>query len=162
MNITGMMIYYYFVCERKLWYFSNQINMEQNSELVQIGKLIDETTYKREKRGILIDNAINIDFIKNRAVLHEVKKTKKIEDAGIWQLKYYMYYLEKKGIEKITAQIDFPLLKETKQVILEREDREILKNVVSNIEKIVMLDKPPSLINSKICNKCAYFDLCYV
>ena len=103
-----------------------------------------------------------IDFIKNGAVLHEVKKTKKIEDAGIWQLKYYMYYLEKKGIEKITAQIDFPLLKETKQVILEREDREILKNVVSNIEKIVMLDKPPSLINSKICNKCAYFDLCYV
>ena len=50
MKITGIMIYYYFICERKLWYFSNQINMEQNSELVQIGKLIDETTYQREKK----------------------------------------------------------------------------------------------------------------
>ena len=62
MNITGIMVYYYFICERRLWYFANQINMEQNSELVQIGKIIDETTYKREKKGILIDNTINIDF----------------------------------------------------------------------------------------------------
>ena len=84
--------------------------MEQNSELVQIGKLIDETTYKREKKCILIDNTINIDFINNGAVLHEVKKTKSIEEAGIWQLKYYMYYLEQKGIKNIEAEIDFPLL----------------------------------------------------
>ena len=79
MNITGIMVYYYFICERRLWYFANQINMEQNSELVQIGKLIDETTYKREKKGILIDNTINIDFINNGAVLHEVKKTKSLK-----------------------------------------------------------------------------------
>ena len=51
MNITGIMVYYYFICERRLWYFANQINMEQNSELVQIGKIIDETTYKREKNN---------------------------------------------------------------------------------------------------------------
>mgnify|MGYP000731958056 CR=1 FL=1 len=63
MNVTGIMVYYYFICERRLWYFANQINMEQNSELVQIGKIIDETTYSREKKGILIDNTINIDFI---------------------------------------------------------------------------------------------------
>ena len=53
MNITGIMIYYYFVCKRKLWYFANEVNMEQNSELVSIGKILDETTYTREKK---IDN----------------------------------------------------------------------------------------------------------
>lgn len=74
MNITGEMIYYYFVCQRKLWYFVNEINMEQNSELVSIGKILDETSYKREKKSILIDNTINIDFIKNGAILPEVKK----------------------------------------------------------------------------------------
>ena len=62
MNITGIMVYYYFICERRLWYFANQINMEQNSELVQIGKIIDETTYKREKKGILIDNTIKLVY----------------------------------------------------------------------------------------------------
>ena len=49
MNVTGIMIYYYFICHRRLWYFANQINMEQNSELVEIGKIIDETTYSKEK-----------------------------------------------------------------------------------------------------------------
>lgn len=136
--------------------------MEQNSELVQIGKIIDETTYKREKKGILIDNTINIDFINNGAVLHEVKKTKSIEEAGIWQLKYYRYYLEQKGIKNIKAEIDFPLLRETKKIILEDEDREVLKNVVKNIENIVEQDKPPKIIDSKICKKCSYYDLCYV
>lgn len=162
MNITGIMVYYYFICERRLWYFTNQINMEQNSELVQIGKLIDESTYKKEKKGIMIDNTINIDFINNGAVLHEVKKTKSIEDAGIWQLKYYMYYLEKKGIENIKAEIDFPLLREKREIVLENGDKEILENVVKNIENIVRQDKPPKIINSKICKKCSYFDLCYV
>ena len=136
--------------------------MEQNSELVQIGKIIDETTYKREKKGIMIDNTINIDFINNGAVLHEVKKTKAIEEAGIWQIKYYIYYLEQKGIKNIKAEIDFPLLRETKKINLENKDREVLKNVMKNIESIAKQDKPPKIINSKICKKCSYYDLCYV
>lgn len=162
MNITGIMIYYYFICHRRLWYFANQINMEQNSELVQIGKIIDENTYSKEKKQILIDNTINIDFIKNGAVLHEVKKTKSIEDAGIWQIKYYMYYLENKGVKNIQAKIDFPLWRESKEIILEDEDRKILDNVVKNIQEITEMDKPPKTINSRICKKCSYYDLCYV
>lgn len=162
MNITGVMIYYYFICSRKLWYFVNSINMEQNSELVEIGKILDETSYSREKKGILIDNTINIDFVENGAILHEVKKTKAIEEAGIWQIKYYMYYLEKRGVENIEAKIDFPLLRETKEIILEQEDKEILENVIKDIEDIANQDKPPEIINSKICKKCSYFDLCYV
>ena len=69
-SVTGLMFYYYFICQRKLWYFANEINMEQNSELVSIGKVLDETSYSREKKNIMIDNTINIDFIKNGAVLH--------------------------------------------------------------------------------------------
>ena len=162
MNITGTMVYYYFIWKRRLWYFSNQINTAQDSELVQIEKVIDETTYKREKKEILIDNTIKIDFISNGTILHEVKKTKSMEEAEIWQLKYYMYYLEQKGIKNIKAEIDFPLLRETKKIILEDEDREVLKNVVKNIENIVEQDKPPKIIDSKICKKCSYYDLCYV
>lgn len=156
------MVYYYFICERKLWYFINEINMEQNNELVSIGKILDETTYTREKKNIMIDNTINIDFIKNGAILHEVKKTKSIEEAGIWQVKYYMYYLEKRGIQNIKAKIDFPLLRESKKITLEQSDREILDNVIKNIEEIAKKEIPPKVIDSKICKKCAYYDLCYV
>ena len=162
MNITGVMIYYYFICQRKLWYFANEINMEQNSELVSIGKTIDETSYKREKKSILIDDTINIDFIKDGAVLHEVKKTRAIEEAGIWQLKYYMYYLKQKGVETLEAKIDYPLLRQTKEIVLEKEDVEIIENVIKNIQEIVTKEKPPEVIKEKICKKCSYYDLCYV
>ncbi len=162
MQITGIMVYYYFVCKRKLWYFTNNINMEQNSELVEIGKILDETSYAREDKSILIDNTINIDFIKGECILHEIKKTKSIEKAGIWQVKYYMYYLQKRGVKNITAQIDFPLIKETKEIFLEDSDIKTLDEVVKNIENIVIKDKPPEIINEKICKKCAYYDLCYI
>ncbi|MCI9365559.1 MAG: CRISPR-associated protein Cas4 [Clostridia bacterium] len=156
------MVYYYFICTRKLWYFANEISMEQNSELVSIGKIIDETSYKREKKSILIDDTINVDFIGSGARLHEIKKTKAIEEAGIWQLKYYMYYLENKGVENITAEIDYPLLRETKEIILDDEDRKVLENVIKNIEEIVIKDRPPETVEDKKCKKCSYFDLCYV
>ena len=31
-RITGVMIYYYFVCKRKLWYFCHDIRMEAENE----------------------------------------------------------------------------------------------------------------------------------
>ena len=61
--ISGMMIYYYIVCKKKLWYFYNQIQMETESENVKIGKVIDENTYEREEKHINIDDIIIIVFI---------------------------------------------------------------------------------------------------
>ena len=136
--------------------------MEQNSELVAMGSILDQSSYTRENKNILIDNTIQIDFIRNGAMLHEVKKTKAIEEAGIWQVKYYMYYLENKGIKNITAKIDFPLLRETRGILLEQEDKKVLEKVIKNIENIAQKDKPPKLIEQKPCKKCAYYDLCYV
>lgn len=136
--------------------------MEQNSELVSIGKILDETTYTREKKSILIDNQINIDFIQKGAILHEVKKTKAIEEAGEWQIKYYMYYLEQKGVNTIEAKIDYPLLKQTKEIFLEDNDRKILQEAIKDIEEIVKKEKIPNKLDDKICRKCAYYDLCYI
>lgn len=79
-EITGLMVYYYAVCKRKLWYFYNSIDMEQNSGNVYIGKLLDENTYKREEKHINIDNVINVDFIKKAG--HYTRGQKKQENRG--------------------------------------------------------------------------------
>ena len=65
-RITGVMIYYYFVCKRKLWYFCHDLQMENVSqnENVQLGKLLDETSYRRNQKHINIDDTINIDISK--------------------------------------------------------------------------------------------------
>ena len=93
--ITGVMIYYYFVCRRKLWYFCHEIRMEAENEDVILGKILDESSYSKNEKHINIDNIINIDFISEHKELHEVKKSKEVEDAGISQVKYYLYYLRK-------------------------------------------------------------------
>ena len=74
-KITGVMIYYYFICKRKLWYFCHQITMEEGNENVQLGKLLDENSYARDDKHINIDDVINIDFIREKKELHEVKKS---------------------------------------------------------------------------------------
>ena len=75
-RITGVMIYYYFVCKRKLWYFCHEIRMEAENEDVILGKILDESSYSKNEKHINIDNIINIDFISEHKELHEVKKSK--------------------------------------------------------------------------------------
>lgn len=148
-EITGVMVYYYQVCSRKLWYFYHEIQMEQDNENVQIGKILDERTYQRDDKHINIDNVINIDFIRSQGVLHEIKKSKKIEEASILQVKYYLYYLHEKGVKDIKARIDYPLLKKTLEIELRKEDTEKIKNVLESIKEIVEKGTPPELKKKK-------------
>lgn len=161
-KITGVMVYYYFVCKRKLWYFSNDLNMEFNSELVGIGKLVDETSYNREKKNILIDEIINIDFLKDWKVIHEVKKSRKMDEAAKWQLKYYIWVLRDKGVDIEKGILDYPLLRKREEIFLDRKEQEELEFVLKDIEKIISSELPPSTINKGICKKCAYYELCYI
>ena len=92
---TGTMVNYYFVCKRKLWLFAHNLNFESESDMVKIGKLISQTSYEREDKEIDIDQTIVIDWIDfENKIIHEVKKSNKLEEAHIWQVKYYIYYLE--------------------------------------------------------------------
>ena len=161
-QISGTMFYYYFVCKRKLWFFSNRIQLEEDNEDVILGKLIDENSYSKELKHILIDNTVNIDFIKDWKILHEVKKQKSIEEAGVWQLKYYLYFLKIRGINIEKGILDYPKLKKREEVFLSKDDEKKIKEILSEIEKITLMEKPPELEKLKICKKCAYFEYCYI
>lgn len=132
-RITGVMVYYYFVCKRKLWYFLHEISMEAENENVMLGKLLDENSYQRGEKHINIDNVINIDFIREHRELHEVKKSRAIEEAGIWQVKYYLYYLQQRGVNGLKAKIDYPLLKKNLLVELTQEDEMRMEQIINDI-----------------------------
>ena len=162
MKITGLMINYYFVCKRKLWYNSRNINLEEDNENVQMGKLIDENSYNLETKQIMIEETVNIDFIRNWKVVHEIKKSKAIEEAAIWQVKYYIYFLKKRGIEIEKGIIDYPEVRERKEVILSEEDEVYLEKILKEIEKICKNENSPEVINDRQCKKCAYYEYCYI
>jgi CRISPR-associated protein Cas4 len=161
-DITGLMVYYYEVCKRKLWYFTNDIQLEENNSNVILGKLLEENSYTRDEKKINIDGVINIDFIRSKKILHEIKKSNSIEPASILQVQYYLYYLEKKGLVGLKGILDYPLLKQTVEVNLTDSDRENLKNIIIGIKEILRKESPPTLEKKNICKKCAYFDLCFV
>ena len=161
-DITGLMVYYYEVCKRKLWYFVNEIQLEENNSNVILGKLLEENTYTRDEKKINIDGIINIDFIRSKKILHEIKKSNSIEPASLLQVQYYLYYLEKKGLIGLKGILDYPLLKQTVEVNLTDKDRENLDNIIIGIKEILRKESPPTLEKKGICRKCAYFDLCFV
>lgn len=136
--------------------------MEQNSDMVYLGKLIHETTYEREKKEIDIDDTIRIDFIDKERVIHEVKKSDKVEQPHIWQLKYYLWYLKQKGVEGVTGKINYPKLKKILDVFLEPGDDMNIEAILKEIKKIVEAALPPGAARMKICNKCSYNDMCWV
>lgn len=164
--MTGTQISYYFLCERKLWLFAHKIDMEQNSEAVAMGRFISESTYERERHEISISDGednIMLDFYDAKTkVIHEVKKSDKMEDTHIWQVKFYISVLERQGIEGVTGKIDYPKLRKTLKVELTEKDRQELEKIRNAIKAILLLDKPPDIINKSFCKKCAYYDLCYV
>ena len=162
LNYTGTQINYFFVCKRKLWLFTHDISFENENEYVQLGRLIDEYSYGRKKKQIEIGN-IKIDFVDNkRGVIHEVKKSRKIEKAHIWQVKYYLYQLRSRGIENITGEIDYPKLKKRESVFLTEGDLQTFKDIFKEMAIILKLVQPPEVINRPFCKKCAYFEFCYV
>ena len=160
-NITGMQIYYYMVCKRKLWYFSHSLQMESNNENVLLGKVIDESSYSREDKHININNVINIDYIKDDLIC-ETKKSKKIEQASIMQLKYYLYYLKQNGVEGFKGELDFPAIKQKLIVELEENDEKKLSDMCRQITEICSHNKPPEYCKKNFCKQCAYYDLCTI
>lgn len=161
LNISGVQVNYYFVCKRKLWLFSHNITMEHTSEHVEIGNIIHETSYARQKKEINFDG-IKIDFYdKKSGIINEIKKSKAIDEAHKWQIRYYIYYFKNLGID-VKGQVDYPLLKRREQIELTEQDAEELAKVLEEIKQIKLSYKPPIIINKPFCKQCSYYDLCYI
>lgn len=159
-EISGTLFAYSYLCHRKLWYYSKDIVMEQESELVQIGKLIDENSYKRDKKHTYLDDLVCIDIVRNN-VICEVKKSSSQLQMAKQQLKYYLYLLNEKGI-KVTGELLVP--KENKKEIVEltKEDIIVIENQLQLIKDICNVNQPPLVSKQKACKNCAYYELCYI
>jgi len=165
MQITGTHFNYYILCRRKLWLFANGLNMEHTSDLVYEGKLIQETTYpqRSEKFEEIEIGGCKIDYYdaKNK-VIHEVKKSDKVELAHFWQVKYYIYVLEQAGIEGVSGIIEYPKLRKTDEVILSDRDRTEIIDIIERIYEIINSNECPDKTKLNICKRCSYYDFCYI
>lgn len=164
MQPTGTHLAYYLTCKRKLWLFHNQIQMEHESELVEEGKLIAETTYldRSRKYTELAIGPIKIDhYDKKNKVIHEVKKSNKLQIAHKAQVWYYIYILEQAGIQGVTAILEYPKLKQTELVVFDDEARSKLEQWIDDVKWLINSEECPPLEKKSICKSCSYFEFCY-
>ena len=162
--LTGTEVAYYIVCKRKLWLFSHGIELEKFSDFVEIGKVISESYFKKERFKEIEIFSIKVDFIKigNEIIVNEVKKSKKLEDAHILQTKFYIYQFQKLGLNCNKGVIHYPKLLKKIDVEFTEEDKLKIEEALREIEKIEKLEKPPDVINKSYCKNCSYFSFCYI
>lgn len=164
MRVNGTLVNYYFHCKRQCYLHGNRMNLEDNSEIVQVGKALHEEKASENKNAeIGIDN-IKIDKL-TAEYLTEIKKTNADETAAKWQLYYYLYVLKGKGIERRGKLEFFEKGKNNpKTVILEltSDIEEELKRHIGEIEELLEQDVVPEPLNKSQCKKCAYYEYCYI
>ena len=155
----------YNICPRQAWLMSHQVSANQNDPFLEIGRLIDETTFKREKkRTYLAEFAAEIDFVTRKngnLFIAEIKKSSRTMTSGINQLKYYLYLLNKKGI-KCKGVIKIPKEKISTVVELQENDMVLIKNKINEIKTFLANDNAPSPQKLPFCKKCAYYEFCWV
>ena len=210
-RFTGSQINYYFICKRKLWLFSHNIELEPESDLVRLGKLLHENRYQRKMKEVQVDR-IKVDFMETRVskegvttsglvdstpspapftnlprnpvldvtaetlesseqslqnlqreiVIHEVKRSKKLQDAHLFQLLYYMYYLKTNyGVNISRGVLHYPLLKQNVDVSLTKDRITQIQETLKGITEINSLSGPPQAEWKRYCRSCAYQDLCW-
>ena len=175
-RLTATLFNYHLICSRKSWLHHHGIRMEQESEAVALGKLLDESSYGREKKQIRVEaespQGIPLVGLIDRAnlrdgVLHETKKGRACEEAHVWQVRFYLWLLALNNVRRadgqaFSGQIDYPALRRTEDVTLTAEHERQLAQWTTELQRVLLQPMPPPRISQrKFCRKCAFEELCY-
>lgn len=161
MLINGTLIQSFTICKRQTWLMAHQIIPDQENPYIEIGRLIDEESYERDRKKINFENVV-IDLIRSDGediVVGEVKKSSRAEDSARLQLAFYLYKLKEKGI-KVKGLLLFPDERKKLAVELTSELEEELEKIFRDIERIILNDNPPPFKKIPSCKKCGYREFC--
>ena len=131
MGITGTIVNYYIHCKRQCYMHYHKINLEDESELVKIGKAVHE---EKNTEEISIEN-IKLDKI-GKEYLVEIKKSDADLEASEMQVLYYLFKLKEKGIIKKGKIEVIEKNKSTKTLIdifLDKKDEGEFINLIESI-----------------------------
>lgn len=161
--ITGTLVESFLICKRQAWLMAHQITPDQDDSYLELGRLIDETSYLEERRKINLENMI-IDLIKTEdktLVIGEIKKSSRAQESAKLQLMFYLFkLLENFGI-KATGILLFPEEKRKIRVELTEDDKILISEMIKEIDNIILQELPPPASKNKYCVHCAYKEFCW-
>lgn len=141
---------------------ARKINPNQDDENIDLGRFIQEHTYKRDKKEISLGH-IKLDIIrqeKGQIVIGEVKKSSRYEQSAKMQLAFYLAELNSVGI-KAVGELLFPQEKKKVTVALTESLIAEIATTKQRILEIAGSDYPPPPEKNKFCRNCAYAEFCW-
>lgn len=160
-RITGLMVQYYHVCERELWFMSRGIDIDRETVNIQRGTHVDKTSYSESRRSFSIGNRIQLDVLDSGDVM-EIKVSSKLELPARMQLLFYLWFLrEVYDIDK-DGVLAYPTERKRESVKLDQTNAQKVRETVRGILRVVNRDSPPELNKKPYCGSCLYQDICWV
>ncbi|MCL9818361.1 CRISPR-associated protein Cas4 [Natronocalculus amylovorans] len=160
-RITGLMVQYYTVCERELWFMSRGIDIDRDSANIRRGTRVDETSYRDNRKSFQINGRIAIDVLDSGDIM-EVKVSSKMGESARLQLLYYLWYLyrildiEREGV------LAYPRERTRERVSLTPENREHIEDVLRGVIEVLEQKTPPAIEKKPVCEACLYQDFCWM
>ncbi|MDK2805644.1 MAG: CRISPR-associated exonuclease Cas4 [Thermoanaerobacterium sp.] len=160
-EVTGSLMQSYSICKRQVWLMAHQIIPDQEHPYIEMGRLIDDISYDRDRKKINFENVV-IDLVRNdngNLLVGEVKKSSKAVDSARLQLLFYLYKLKESGIDA-KGQLFFPEERKKVDVCLTSEAELEIINAMKDITDIMSKDKAPSFEKIPYCKNCGYKEFC--
>lgn len=162
MEFTGKELNYLHVCRRKLWLFRHGIRPELENDLVQLGMLLGEETFTRQEKEIPIGEAGVLDWADFKdGVIHETKRGRAPGGGDEAQVRYYLAWLNNRGIQAHEAVIHYPRRRETVVVPWDEATEQMVKQDLAECEEVVK-GPVPAAVRRPFCKNCAYEEICFV
>ena len=161
-DIGGTLIWYYFICPREVWLIGHQINPDQGDDNVSVGRFIQDHSYQRERKELLVGHS-KMDVFRvteGGLVVGEVKKSSRFKESARMQLAFYLSELMDRGINA-KGELRFPQERVREQVVLDDQTQHKLDVAKTEIRRIIDLPKPPPPAKIRYCPKCAYAEFCW-
>jgi CRISPR-associated exonuclease Cas4 len=159
--VRGVEVNYCVVCPRKCWLFVHGLEHEAGSELVALGRLLHETSFRRQsQRNVDIEGFARVDFT-SEGIVHEVKRGPAQHRAHVLQLAYYLLLLRERGIET-QGILHYPRQRRREIVRLRPDLESELRAVLSKVQEVRQLPTPPPVPRRMtVCRSCAYDEFCW-
>lgn len=159
-QVTGVMMQYYEVCKRELWFESRDIEIDRENPNVVRGTHVDDTAYDESRRNLSINGWIAPDLLDDGRVV-EVKPSSTLVEPARLQLLYYLWYLDRVADVQKEGVLAHPTERKRESVELTPEAAERVEAAIRGIYDIVKRESPPPAEELPYCDSCAYHDFCW-
>jgi len=160
-RITGLMVQYYHVCKRELWFMSRGIDIDRETTNIQRGTHVDENSYQNSRSSFMVNNRIQLDVLDSGDIM-EVKVSSTLEEPARMQLLFYLWYLQEIHDVSKDGVLAYPTERKRESVTLNDSTTEKVESAVAGILELVDRDQPPALEKKPYCDSCLYQDICWM